>query len=77
MRALLLACVLCGCASGNAFQHRRPPLAAYAVDFAAFSAGMMVGMDAQFRSGDMQQEAIGYCVAGLVWGSWWIAPEVR
>lgn len=76
MRAVALAAALslAACASVNAAQGRRPPVAAYLADFVVMSAGACVGLDGQYRRHDRAEMMAGYGIAALVWLPTWLLP---
>lgn len=75
-RALVLAAALSACASGYSLAtHRTPPLALYAADMLAFSAGCILGIN-EFNARPEQRNSTvmwsAFGVALLAWGPYWI-----
>ena len=74
MKRLLLMAALSSCAATHALQRhdRKAPLAAYVVDAVMFSAGTIIGMDAQYRNPqDRTKMVAGYSVALAFWLPYW------
>lgn len=74
MTRALLALALSGCVVANTAAHRKPPLAAYLADFAAFGAGLAATVDGYNRQ-DSTQAIIGGTVAAVMWLPWFLLPS--
>lgn len=72
-RALCIALALTACAPAYSIATRKPaPVALHALDMVAFSAGMIVGLDAYNGDREPVQMWGGFSVAALTWIPYWI-----
>lgn len=73
MKAAALAVLLSACAPAYSLATRKPaPVALHALDVAAFSVGMIAGIDAYNGSREPVQMWGGFGLAALVWIPMWI-----
>lgn len=71
VKAIAISAALSGCVVGNVATHRRPPLAAYLADFAAFGTGLALTVDGYNRQ-DGTQTIIGGTIAAALWVPWMV-----
>jgi hypothetical protein len=90
VRSLAVAIALSACAPAIALSacapayslatRRQPPIYLFAADVAAFSAGMMVGIDEYNAHPEQRNNALmwgGFGLAALFWLPYWLPTGVR